>query len=63
VVGPAMTTFEAIMFGVMLALTPSLVALAFFLFREWIITCHEGAAGLGLHDPAHLPKETPQPRG
>jgi hypothetical protein len=30
-----MTTFQAIMFGMMLALTPSLVALAVFLYREW----------------------------
>jgi hypothetical protein len=38
-----MTTFQAIMFGVMLALTPSLVALAFFLWREWMIARNEDA--------------------
>ena len=45
-----MTTFQAIMFGVMLALTPSLVALAVFLYREWIVTRNECAGRLELHD-------------
>jgi hypothetical protein len=44
-----MTTFQAIMFGVMLALTPSLVALVVFLYREWVITRNECAGRLELH--------------
>jgi hypothetical protein len=48
--GGAMTTFQAVMFGIMLALTPSLVALAFFLYREWLLTRdEEGAGRLELH--------------
>jgi hypothetical protein len=35
-VGAPMTTIQAIFFGVMLALTPSLVLLAFLLWREEI---------------------------
>jgi len=48
--GLTMTTFQAIMFGVMLALTPSLAALAVFLYREWIISRNECAGRLELHD-------------
>jgi hypothetical protein len=36
-----MTTFHAVMFGIALALTPSLVTLAFFLYRDWILTRDE----------------------
>jgi hypothetical protein len=45
-----MTTLQAIMFGISLALTPSLLALAFFLFREWLISRSEDAGRLELHD-------------
>ena len=38
------------MLGVMLALTPSLVALAVFLYREWIVTRDECAGRLEFHD-------------
>jgi hypothetical protein len=31
-----MTTIQAVFFGVMLVLTPSVVLLAFLLWREWI---------------------------
>jgi hypothetical protein len=45
-----MTTFQAVMFGIMLALTPSMIALAFFLYREWLLTRdEEGAGRLELH--------------
>jgi hypothetical protein len=45
-----MSTFQAVMFGIMLALTPSLVALAFFLYREWLLTRdEEGSGRLELH--------------
>ena len=32
---------SAVMFGVALALTPSLVTLAFFLYRDWMLTRDE----------------------
>jgi hypothetical protein len=35
-VGTLMTTFQAVMLGVMLALTPSLAVLAFLIWREGI---------------------------
>jgi hypothetical protein len=35
-VGTPMTTIQAVFFGMMLALTPSMVVLAFFLWREGI---------------------------
>jgi hypothetical protein len=35
-VGPLMTTIQAVIFGVMLALTPSMLVLAFLLWREGI---------------------------
>jgi hypothetical protein len=35
-VGTPMTTFQAVMLGVMLTLTPSLVLLAFLIWREGI---------------------------
>lgn len=34
----AMATLHAVMFGVALALTPSLVTLAFFLYGDWMLT-------------------------
>jgi hypothetical protein len=46
VIGGSMTTLQAIMFGITLALTPSLLALAFFLFREWLISRSEDAGRL-----------------
>lgn len=36
VVGATMTTIQAVFFGIMLAWTPSLVLLAFFLWRDGI---------------------------
>jgi hypothetical protein len=48
--GGHMTTLQAIMFGFTLALTPSLLALAFFLYREWLISRSEDAGRLELHD-------------
>jgi hypothetical protein len=33
-----MATLHAVMFGVALALTPSLVTLAFFLYGDWMLT-------------------------
>jgi hypothetical protein len=41
-VGTPMTTIQAVVFGVMLALTPSMLVLAFLLWRE----------GIGLADDA-----------
>jgi hypothetical protein len=41
--GRTMTTLQAVMFGIMLALTPSLVTLAFFLYRDGVMTRNEGA--------------------
>jgi hypothetical protein len=38
-VGAPMTTIQAILLGMMLALTPSAVLLAFLLWREGIGTC------------------------
>jgi hypothetical protein len=37
----AMATLHAVMFGIALALTPSLVTLAFFLYRDWMLTRDE----------------------
>ena len=34
--GASMTTIQAVFFGIMLALTPSIVVLAFLLWREGI---------------------------
>jgi hypothetical protein len=45
-----MMTFKAVMFGIMLALTPSLVALALFLYREWIMSRNEYARPSERHD-------------
>jgi len=41
--GAPMTTIQAVLFGVMLALTPSLVLLAFLLWREGIGVREAGA--------------------
>lgn len=38
-----LTALQAVMFGIMLALTPSLVTLAFFLYRDGVMTRNEGA--------------------
>lgn len=45
-----MTTLQAIMFGFTLALTPSLLALAFFLYREWLVSRSEEAVRFELED-------------
>ncbi|MFY9955580.1 hypothetical protein [Bradyrhizobium sp.] len=36
-----MATLHAVMFGIALALTPSLVTLAFFLYGDWMLTRDE----------------------
>jgi hypothetical protein len=38
------------MFGIMLALTPSMMTLAFLLYRDWIITRNEDADRLESRD-------------
>jgi hypothetical protein len=45
-----MTTIHAVMFGIALALTPSLVTLAFFLYRAGILTRDEYPERLEPHD-------------
>jgi|HubBroStandDraft_4_1064222.scaffolds.fasta_scaffold1282095_1 hypothetical protein len=45
-----MATIHAVMFGIALALTPSLVTLAFFLYRDWILTRDEYPERLEPHD-------------
>jgi hypothetical protein len=48
--GGLMATIHAVMFGIALALTPSLVTLAFFLYRDWILTRDEYPKRLEPHD-------------
>jgi hypothetical protein len=50
--GAQMTTIQAVFFGVMLALTPSLVLLAFLLWRE----------GIGLRSNSEFDRQPPIPR-
>jgi hypothetical protein len=52
--GAPMTTIQAVFFGVMLALTPSLVLLAFLLWREGI-GVREVGADLKIDDQPHYP--------
>ena len=40
-----MTTIQAVVFGVMLALTPSMLVLAFLLWREGIGLADDGSNG------------------
>ena len=44
-VGTPMTTIQAVAFGVMLALTPSMLVLAFLLWREGIGLADDGSNG------------------
>jgi hypothetical protein len=44
-VGPTMTTIQAVFFGVMLALTPSMLVLAFLLWREGIGLADDSSNG------------------
>ena len=44
-VGTPMTTIQAVVFGVMLALTPSMLVLAFLLWREGIGFADDGSNG------------------
>ena len=44
-VGTPMTTIQAVVFGVMLALTPSMLVLAFLLWREGIGLADDGSNG------------------
>lgn len=44
-VGTPMTTIQAVVFGVMLALTPSMLVLAFLLWREGIGLGDDGSNG------------------
>jgi hypothetical protein len=44
-VGTPMTTIQAVVFGVMLALTPSMLVLAFLLLREGIGLADDGPNG------------------
>jgi hypothetical protein len=45
-----MTTMRAVMFGVSLALTPSLLVLAFLLYREWLFSRNEDQGRLEFHE-------------
>jgi len=54
VVGATMTTIQAVLFGMMLAWTPSLVLLAFFLWRDGI-GLSQADAGLGFDDEPPCP--------
>jgi len=49
-----MTTIQAVLFGIMLAWTPSLVLLAFFLWRDGIGLA-QADAGLGFDDEPPCP--------
>jgi len=49
-----MTTIQAVLFGMMLAWTPSLVLLAFFLWRDGI-GLSQADAGLGFDDEPPCP--------
>jgi hypothetical protein len=44
-VGTPMTTIQAVVFGVMLALTPSMLVLAFLLWREGIGLADDNSNG------------------